>query len=326
MRTMPIAAVVAGSLALWAESALGQAADDPRVARLPQVGAVARTPMSNPTGAPSDLRDLVRFAAGSIEFRVPAGWRAAEEPVGREMRLVVAPPGSETRGGNLRDGLWVSYHVRARSPAAQEDLAALAHQRLRLWGITNVAPTEPARLGVVPAVRVRFEAADPANASVSPGAPEIRRGIHWLARTDWAFIEVHGTAPAATFAERLPEFDRLVHEMQISPPRLSWANVSVAPAAQAVAGIVGSWKAYRSRLWLGPDGRIVLRQDPGPASLDAAPAVKPPVAGRFEARDDLLQVTWDDGSRLNIRWKFDGEHLLLTDHEGQMTSLRRMLE
>ena len=50
------------------------------------------------------------------------------------------------------------------------------------------------------------------------------------------------------------------------------------------------------------------------------------LAGRFRAKNDLLHVVWDDGSKLNFRWKLSGSALLLTDHEGQISQLQRLYE
>ena len=67
------------------------------------------------------------------------------------------------------------------------------------------------------------------------------------------------------------------------------------------------------------DGRVVIIPD----ALDRNRPSKP-LAGTFEARDDLVFIHWDDGSRLNLRWRLQDNDLFLTDHEGQISHLKRV--
>ncbi len=60
----------------------------------------------------------------------------------------------------------------------------------------------------------------------------------------------------------------------------------------------------------GPDG--TLRYD--------RPLVK--LRGTAVAQDDLLLVTWSDGSRTNYRWRLYQGDLLLTDHLGRTSRLK----
>lgn len=48
------------------------------------------------------------------------------------------------------------------------------------------------------------------------------------------------------------------------------------------------------------------------------------LAGRYRAENDLLLVTWADGSRTNYRWRRQGPNLFLTDHTGRTSQLRRI--
>ena len=65
-------------------------------------------------------------------------------------------------------------------------------------------------------------------------------------------------------------------------------------------------------------------RDRAPPRLEAevVPASEPV----FEAKEDLLLVEWKDGSKLNFRWKVKDGDLLLTDHEGRISKLRRIVE
>ena len=50
------------------------------------------------------------------------------------------------------------------------------------------------------------------------------------------------------------------------------------------------------------------------------------LTGTFLAQEGLLLVTWDDGSKLNYRWRLLGHDLLLTDHQGRISHLRRLIQ
>jgi len=93
--------------------------------------------------------------------------------------------------------------------------------------------------------------------------------------------------------------------------------------------IFGSWRAYRSLLQLLGEGRILITVDPSATqSLDATAGHKhqEQLIGVFKAQGDLLFVTWKDGSKLNYRWRLEQGELLMTDHQGQISQLRRVLK
>ena len=50
------------------------------------------------------------------------------------------------------------------------------------------------------------------------------------------------------------------------------------------------------------------------------------LTGRYRARDDLILISWDDGSKLNYRWRLHNGDLLLTDNTGQVSQLRRLAD
>ena len=45
-----------------------------------------------PRTSPVDLLTPLQFAAGAVQFNLPAGWSARQLPQDREMRLVLRPP------------------------------------------------------------------------------------------------------------------------------------------------------------------------------------------------------------------------------------------
>ena len=69
------------------------------------------------------------------------------------------------------------------------------------------------------------------------------------------------------------------------------------------------------------DRRVVIIPDDLDSNRDAKL-----LTGSFEARGDVIFVRWDDGSRLNLRWRSDGNDLFLTDHEGQISHLKRVFD
>ena len=50
------------------------------------------------------------------------------------------------------------------------------------------------------------------------------------------------------------------------------------------------------------------------------------LTGRFRARDDLILIFWDDGSKLNYQWRLHNGDFLLTDHTGQASQRQRFLD
>lgn len=266
-----------------------------------------------PAGGP-----FVVFAGGAVELRAPDGWIVYEIPFGREVRLVMSPLPLTGRRRMPLDGIWMTCHV---DPPEQPIPFAKFGNRLA------------GEYGTL----VSFHEADDANLSGSTGMRQAfsvgangdtALGNHWLVRTDWGILEIVAIAPASQREARESLVQQLMATLKIGQPRRSSSHfVNTVHDAQPV---LGAWKAWRSRLWLRENGRIVIQFDPRTnRPIDAA--VSPEeighntITGRFEASGDLLLATFDDGSRLNLRWRTKDGNLLLTDHEGQITLLRRLL-
>ena len=99
-------------------------------------------------------------------------------------------------------------------------------------------------------------------------------------------------------------------------------------AVQSAQPIMGAWKALQSRLRLRRDGTVTIITDrPFTFASDGDDRVQGnEIKGNYVAHNDLIMITWDDRSKLNFRWRMHGDKLLLTDHEGKTTQLRRILE
>lgn len=264
--------------------------------------------------AQQESSGTIRFAGGGIELQVPPGWWAGEVPFGREVRLVLAPQ----RPINVRkmplDGMWVAYHA-APLPVSQgeEEFSRELSELLRSASDSNsrYSPSTPFKFGRWPAAVAEFTASEStsANATIT--------GRHVLVRTEWGVFEFHASAPDAIVDSRSNVWSTTWESLRLNPP--ATISGSAQDGLSVSNSIIGDWKAYRSRMRFSDNGRVVIVPD----ALDSNRRSKP-LTGTFEARDDLIFVRWDDGSRLNLRWRLQGNDLFLTDHEGQISHLKRV--
>ena len=187
-----------------------------------------------------------------------------------------------------------------------------------------------------PLKAIRFERIGPWDAAElefslppSPGLGTTTiRGSHVLVSTPSGLFEFHVQFPIDRYEEHLDEVAWLLSRVKLTAATL--ADVGP-PTAETVAAtpIHGTWKAFRSRLRLSSNGSIEIAlgsaQIISPPPADR-PAVGDELQGHYRAEGDLLFMQWRDGSKLNFRWKLNGGDLLLTDHEGQISQLRRIAE
>jgi hypothetical protein len=287
-------------------------------------------------------RDVVFHAAGAVEVRLPAGWHLWEVTQGREMRLVLSPSPANALGGLPDDGVWLTYHVRSLTAADERGMHAELNEmlarrvRLATDNLATFGHQSALRIGPWPAVKQEFDIATTEDRSSS--AAVTHTGYHILSRTTWGICELHAVSPVAWFDRRAEQFDRIVADLILREPQ--HRPQSLSGEIRDAAPIIGTWRSYRSRVKLNSDGRIeifpdkqitlpVAIQSSGEASNETAHETAKkilPLTGRFEARGDVLLVRWQDGSRLNYRWTLAGDELLLTDHDGQISQLRRILE
>lgn len=263
----------------------------------------------------SDDRDWLFFARESLEAPVPLGWHVREAAFGRDVRMVLTPV--KVVGSRLpKNVIWVSCSVDPRLRKLQ--LSELLKNRIDAHlASARVNPPKTTMLNGKPAVSSTFFE------ERSDGAVE---GGHLLVATDWAIYEIHWAYPIELAKSQRQLVQDWLGEIEFRRPREQ--KQQLAPAILAAADVVGSWKAYHSRIRFFPDGRVVIIRDPiRMIRVDVAtPERMEKLVGSFRGHEDLLHVVWDDGSKLNFRWRVDGDRLLLTDHEGRVSQLRQLLE
>ncbi|MDP6469109.1 MAG: hypothetical protein QF918_15280 [Pirellulaceae bacterium] len=292
--------------------------------RLPQVSGLA----SGTVIAVLEMDDIVRLAGGAVELRVRQGWWIWEVPMGREVRVALSPTRPASWEELPASGHWICFHLDPANSANPREYLA-GRMRERLIEVTG-GRFEPLnsiqfqRIGPWDAAELEFSL---------PSSPEAGtmaiRGSHVLVSTPWGLLEFHTQFPASRYAEQLDETARFLRQVKLTVPTVTEADPTTAHTSAATL-IHGSWKAFRSRLRLSSNGRIEIE-------TDRAKIISPPheelqtvadelLQGEYRADGDLLFVQWRDGSKLNFRWKLNGGDLLLTDHEGQISQLRRIAE
>ncbi len=297
-----------------------------QVASSPSAGVGADSTLVQPASNAADERDVVLFAGETIEFRLPRGWRVQETPVGREVRLLLSPGELPRNPRDFDHGLWLAYHRSPADDSAESKLPAELSRRLRLAAGRDARLTAgptPCSLAGHAGFRQEFQIASPENRQIDS------RGFHALVRTPWGVFECHGVAPAdgllALDAKWREILETLVVHAPSPPP-------TPLPEIDDAAPLVGSWKSLRARFIFLPDGGVEIRYDrTATFALDEQGNVKfnrhvSRLTGQSRTSGHLLFVTWDDGSRQNFRWKIHRGDLLLTDHSGHVSHLKRLFD
>lgn len=298
-------------------------APDPILRRLPQLIRVShgrrhgsRRFVSTTHDAPVDDRDWLFFASESFEAPVPPGWHVREAAFGRDVRMVLTPV--KVVGTRLPNNvIWVSCSVDPNLRKLQ--LGELLRRRIdaHISETARTHPSERTHLSGNPAASATFSERR-AEGSVEGG--------HLLVSTDWAIYEIHWSYPMELASSQRQLVQDWLSEIEFHRPREQ--RQALPPEIAAAAVVVGSWKAYHSRIRFFPNGRVVIIRDP--IRIMRVDVPKPErmekLIGTYRGKEDLLHVVWDDGSKLNFRWRVDGDRLLLTDHEGRVSQLRRLLE
>ena len=273
-----------------------------------------------------DDRDVVIHAGGAVEFSIDQGWTVSEVPFGREVRLYLTRGPLPKRIAKLSDGAWLVFHARAsKEKLSDRELADLLTARVRDATESIVIIQTPRKVNVAghAGLRGRFQYTDG-----NDKTPGVRRGVHLLVPVEGGLFELHLVAADADFAQRVGQLDAILRTLKLRSPKQTRPR----PDPHHIAAILGHWKALHSRLQLHDDGRVVIRFDrTGNYALDARgkPAFDAKLtmlAGRYRAQNDLLLVTWSDGSRTNYRWRREGADLFLTDHTGRTSQLRRIYQ
>ncbi len=272
-------------------------------------------------------RPLVSHAGGAVELRAPRSWYVNESPYGREIRLLLTPNPINIRNQSLTDGMWLVVHASDRT-----NTLSLDQMKLSLAERISAMNGQAKPVGEPRMLKIGGQRAIQQEFSISQRPGEITnafRGFHCFVAASFGAIEIHAIAPSSSFERRQRTFQQILADLRLQQPTRRFDQLT--SSAQDARSILGSWKSYRSRIRLSDTGRIAIITDASSprrgefTSVDNSQTVKP-LTGTFEARGDLLFVTWDDGSRLNFRWRSSGPTLLLTDHDGQISQLRRIFE
>jgi len=313
------------------QSQTSKSPTEPLITRLPEVSPLA-------------LEDLVLHAGGAVELRPPAGWKVYEVPIKREIRLVLVPERLKSKRKTPTDGVWLTCHITANNAdQRKQEISSWSQERLDQATDSKAKSSPPfersisghpavVREFVVPvATKEAPKDKDDKEDDAKTVTEESLRGVHALVGAPWGLCELVAMAPESVYDQRRVEFERLLNEIVISRP--DSPAVAKAESASAAESIYGVWKSTKSRMRILSDGRIEIDGDPmtlhplGEVPAEGKSSFTPErLRGRYTAKDDLLKIIWEDGSKLNFRWKKKDAQLLLTDHQGQISRLRRILE
>lgn len=298
-------------------------------------------PDASSTDGRVEPRAIVLHAGNAVRFSIPHDWHVHEIGRGREVRLLISPSPIDGKASDVTDGLWLTleYYPNGLNPETDERLRALALASLesalkgqyRTTAIRIISHRGHVAANIDFLVETQPKAKSVHLTSRSPQREQETtvesRGFHMLVQTAWCRCRLHAMAPAEVYDARLPEFESILDQLRFEQPEVNSQEV-LAQVSDA-ASILGSWKAYAARLRLHGDATVEVVTDT-PFRFQTADGtaehVGNEVAGVFQARGDLLLIQWRDGSKLNYRWRLAGDRLLMTDHEGRMTSLVRIAE
>jgi hypothetical protein len=274
-------------------------------------------------------RDVVLHAGGTIELEVPSGWQVREFPDGRAVRLMVSSGEVPPEPQQMIRGLWLSHEpLESAELSTAVDMKDALARRLRRGagdGLRIPAEAEATSIAGIPAWQQAFTT----KVSTDQGPVEVS-GYHMLARTGAGLLEIHAVAPQQDPMGGVPPAAEVLNSLRLSSPRRKPPVQS--PTVQDAEGLVGSWKAIRSRWSFTPKGRVVVGFDRGATfRLNESGTVqydKPALElmGSFRSEGDMLYITWDDASRQNVRWRIHRGDLLMTDHHGRVSQLAPLFD
>jgi hypothetical protein len=261
---------------------------------------------------------LIRFAGGAIEFQLPNDWDVAEVPFGREVHMVLSPsqPNESVRGVAAR--IWLTCHSTESGVDGTEALQKILVERLAAVtrNLGKVAHTETIRIAGRNGQVANFTAKTPDGRSI--------RGSHLIFPIEGGLCEIHLVATEDEYVFASAAADTLLRT--IAAPDRKVGAEEIDKSARDAKAVFGAWKAVASRLFLDGRGNIAIEFDRRTV-LSVAAGNKPTqrITGSFKAKGDLLFVTWADGSKSNYRWRLERGELLLTDHDGNVSQLRRLV-
>jgi hypothetical protein len=305
----------------------------------PQLLAAAPThePATNPSGPPAvpvlpgerrlqvaEPHQIVRFAGRTIEFAVPPEWTVKQVPLPGEIRVLAGPGDLPDDPLQLERGLWIAYH-RIEAEASAASLEAELRNRLpRAAGrvFRAAGGPQPLRVGAFAGLMQMVQVA-PGDLDGLP-----RRASYILVRTTWGLLEAWAATTVGSTDEVQPGLQMALTSLRLNPPT-ALAPVSANGIADAQSAL-GSWKGRQIAMHFLPEGRVRLDFDavqilaPSRDDQSSTVGVGRHIEGSFAAQDDVIFITWDDGSQLNYRWTMHEGELLLMDHTGNSSRLKRL--
>ena len=264
----------------------------------------------------------VSYSGGAVRLPLPDGWTVSEMPADRAIRLLLTPGAPPQSLKSLADGVWLNYHYRAGRSldrAALQTLLASLSKR----STSEAARWQPPAAQVLGGLEGWLQTFTDVAADGTPVT-----GYHWLAATDLGMVELHWVAPQSAAAERAAQLQHALMFARFGDPALE-AAAAGEQQRDAVA-LLGTWKGLDRRLTLAGDGKVEAVFDGhGVYALDSNGYLnyakrQTSTAGEFTAKGDVLHVTWNDGRRVNFRWRLQQGQLLLTDHHGRVNELARL--
>ena len=267
----------------------------------------------------------VLFAGRTVKFQLPQGWSVKEIPVAREVRLFVGPGELPNDPRQLQRGLWL-VHSPASAPDAlrrrlKEEL------RLRVSDVTGgraklIGSPRRISVGEYPGLQQDMELP----ALESHGW--IRRASHIVVASPWGLLEIHGIAPVDAEDQVRSGLQLILRSLRLQQPQPPLRARS--PEVSDAQPVLGSWKGLKGRLHFSEHGRVELCFD-RVATIEVQNDHRSPLVdfgdklhGRFTAEDDVIFITWDDGSQLNYRWKIRQGELHLLDSTRRSSVLKRL--
>ena len=300
----------------------------------------------------------VLHAGGAVQLQIPADWVVREVPQGREVRLLLCPPSPHDANGDVLEAdtlLWLVLRYRPEGlPSLTDDqLVKTAATKLdyRLGGAKVRPAQSPIWMnGAARWAKLEFELPT-GRQTLREGAtrgepPQTVVGTYLLQQVDWGRLEVcslQWDRDAQESRARSADLQPILSSIRLirPQPKPQRSRETVGDALHAM----GLWKASRSMMRLEPNGRIAIIsdepfeveeiEDAGAQALgdtqrgdDRAqvPQTAAQVIGEYTAQGDVIYTVWEDGSKLNYRWKIHHGDLLLTDHRGRTAKLWRLSE
>lgn len=274
----------------------------------------------------------------------------------RVSRLATDVDGSDDQRKDLINGMWLSltYHRKDQRLMLEDDLLDFARTRLDKLSYGKATVSNATTVSDKSGRWAVIELETPSFSHFSSDSfrrrdQEKESGLYLVQQVEWAELEVFFSwsgNSATTVNEQVGE---IVGSIRLERPKGKRGRIK--RAVKDAVRILGSWKSSRGRMQLQGDGVIrIVTDDPfevevvGAADVktrtaksssaelaagndastrreDDEPLLADTIEGTFKARDDLLFTVWQDGSKLNYRWRLHNGALLLTDSEGRTSKL-----